>query len=275
MDDRAARNEGDVVRSSLAPMAGALVSGWLALSLQRGALVRALVELARISFSVGSTLDAALHVVVTRALPIALAAFSGALVVGLLQTRGTLLGFGAVRYEARRPALLVALAGWAALVVTILDGLRTVLALHAADAPRLAAAATTVVTHSLSVALAVVVVGAAADHLLKSHARTQRLGVDPPAARRAPAVAVDESRAHALVKEATLVLFDDDRVVAIALRAGEPLLWARGRGLEALALRDAARLQSKKLRAASVSSLDDVPLGGVIPVELRAELGLA
>ena len=275
MDDRAARNEGDVVRSSLAPLTGALLGGWMALSLQRGSLVQALVELARASWTVGSTLDAGVHVVVARALPIALAAFSGALAVGLLQTRGTLRGLGAVRYEARRPALLVALAGWAALAVAILDGLRTLLGLHAADAQRLAAASLAVVTHSLSVALAVLVIGTVADHLLKTHARRQRLGVDEPAGRRVPNAFADDSRAHELVREASIVLFDEDRVVAIALRAGEPLLWARGRGLAGVALRDAARLHGKKLRAASLERLDDLALGSAIPVALRAELGLA
>ncbi|MEO6953280.1 MAG: hypothetical protein ABI321_15880, partial [Polyangia bacterium] len=135
--------------------------------------------------------------------------------------------------------------------------------------------ATSVVGHSLSVALAVLVVGAVVDHLLKAQARTQRLGVESSAARRASAPIVDAGHADALVQEAHLVLFDDDRAVAIALRSGEPMLWARGRGLAALALREAARRHGKKLRAANVARLDELPLGTPIPIEQRAELGLA
>ena len=275
MDDRAARREGDVVRSALAPMVGAVLGGVLVLQLQRGSIAQDLTGLARASFTGTATLASALHVVAVRAVPLLLAAFGGALVVGLLQTRGTWLGFRAIGYEARRPALVVALAGWGALFATLVDTLRMLLGLHVAEPAQLALAATRVVTHALSVALGVIVVGAVADHLLKVRARGKRLGVATPPGRRGAPPVDEEGRADALVQAATVVLFDESGAIAIALRAGEPVLWARGRGLAALALREAARVHGKKVRMATVALVDTLAVGAPVPVEHRAALGLA
>ncbi len=275
MDDRVARKEGDVVRTALAPMAGAVLGGLLALQRQRGATVQAVTELARASFAGTATLDGAWRVVVARSVPLLLAAFAGALVVGNLQTRGTWLGFRAVGHEGRRPAIVVALAGSAALGAVLIDTLRALVGLHAAEPAQLGRAAARAVTHALLMGLAVIAVSAVADHLLKAHARRKRLGSDAPAVRQPPPQVVDEGRAYALVQDADVVLFDEDRAVAIVLHAGVPVLWARGRGLAALALREAARIHGKKLRAADVALLDAVGLGTPVPEEQRVALGLA
>jgi len=280
--EREARARGDVVHGALAPLTGALAGGTLALETSWATVTRELPALLREGLggaaSAAALLSVAFGLVVRAGLPVLGGAFGGALVFGLLQTRGY---FGAGRAEegeAARPILPLALVGWMALAVLGLDALRALFLLHAGARPEsIARAAATIGSQLARGSLALLGLLALIDHLLRARARRQRLGLDEPslARRNTYAAPVADERMDALAQGASLVLFDEERAVALGRRGEALVTVARARGLAAIALREAARRRGLPLRAAAALELfDALVLGEALSSSVRATFHL-
>lgn len=286
--ERAARAAGDLPRGALAPLTGALLGGALMLDASIDRVVRDLPALAQGSLggtvAPGALLDASLALVARAALPVAAGAFGGALLLGLVQTRGWL---GAPKPETvgdpLPPRAWLGLLGWSSLALVAVVVASALVQLHpGAQAPAIVGAAAILGARALRALIGLLAILALVDHVLRVRARRLRLGLDEPIAsrRNTYAAPVVEERMEALVQGARLVLFDEERVVALGLRADGLVPLARARGMAGVALREAARRRGLPVRAtASLETFDALTLGEPLSAavlgayHLEAEVG--
>jgi hypothetical protein len=279
--ERGARARGDVPRSRLVPLAGALVGAAIAIELSAGRAVAQLVTIAADAFALRADPGALFVAVVPRVsalvLPLLLGTFLGALLLGLAQTRGF---FGrptlAEPPESAAPSTPLGLVGWLALALLLVGLLRPAAGLmvpaHALPLARAAATVARVLSRSFLVGVAAL---AAIDHLLRVRARAARLEA---VVRRPVPAATEETESpmiETLLAGVERVVFDMDVAVTLGRRAGAWRAFARTHGLNARALVDAARRRRLPVQAAPGATLEALALGAPLEsaqlVTLRLE----
>jgi len=281
--EREARATGDISRGRLAPLSGALLGAGVALAISVETTPARIAAFARETYTwVGDpivALRAVLAVIVACTLPLLVGALAGALLAGLLQTRGYF-GRGALAALPERgvPNPVLALFGWAALALLLFDLVRVAVGLAAPASPDALARAGLAVARDLvraffvgTVALAIV------DHLVRARARRARLDdAEPVRARRRAQSAEDAlPSVEALLHGVDTILFDGDVAVTFGSREGARWAYARARGLSARALLEAARRRRLVVRAVrSAAPLEALLLGAPVSPTQATELEL-
>jgi hypothetical protein len=275
--ERAARQRGDVTRSRLAPAAGALLGGAVAVELGRdriatlGGLVASL-------WSFRADLAPALRltftVVVHLVWPILVGVVVGALVIGMMQTGGWIGWPRKPLPERASPNILLAIVGWLGLVLLLGDLLRGATTLLESTGPLEVGTAAASSARWLMRAFCIASCALAlADHLLRRHARGVRLVESARSARTMPLPVDEEPSVDRLLTGVERVLFAGDVAVTFARRDGAWWSFARAQGLHARALIDAARRRGLAVRTVAVSTaLETLTLGAPLEDPTREAL---
>ena len=266
-------------RSTLAPAAGALAGGLIAVSI--GDAGTRLVGLYRDALAATASPSQLLRqagaVLTSFLLPVLAAALAGALLAGLLQTRGYIGAPASQRRlpERASPGRVLAFLAWLSLAVLLLAELRKLpLLASGAEASAVASAAEALAGRMMRSAIIVVALATIVDHLLRVRARAARRGEARSMAVRRSAASVDPERFDALLAGVALVLVDEDVAIAIGQRAAETVVVLRARGLSARALIETARRRGVRIRPGHAGVLAARALGAPLSVAELAALGL-
>jgi hypothetical protein len=259
--ERSARAEGDVVHGPLAPMAGSLVAGTLAVGLAVPSALEAWLPFARGVTDASDPANAlrAAIAILGHVAWVAAASAGGALLVGGLQTRGY---FGRPSTDEWRrdasPSRLLVVSGWVVTIAVTAAAARAAMALHPASPSALGGAVVILLRGYALAAVSALSGVAAIDHVLRTRARRERLGLEEVDRRRPVATPpwAEPSRWDDTLVGARAVLFDARQAIVLEERRGAIYLRRRVTGLDVEPVCKAARARGLSVR--QVAGLEQV-----------------